>query len=430
MRFHTTADISQHRALTPEGFLVCSDVTIARIGNQTYFTGEVPVTPDVNGSINIMRDAEEVFHPSAIASFEGKPITMQHPDEAVTPDNWKEHAIGHVQNVRQGIGLEADTLKADFVIMDKDAIKEVTEDRIREVSCGYDADYAELGPGSGKQQNIRGNHVALVTKGRCGSLCAVHDSDTAHKKEGGSMKVKELFAKMKSALTADEQKELGLVTDAATLTIDQRMDRIEKSVGSIVKMFKDAAEEEEKKAVKDKRGKDGEEPEEMTDEFPEEKEEKKAAKDKRGKDEFPEEKEKKEAKDCAAVKDAAPIVQDVLYRASILAPELKPFTTDAIKSKKTLDEACCLHKRRSLDHAGRTEDGKAAITPFTGGSMPDFFTADCGTVDLAFAGASELLKRSSAANITHKTSDFMRGGITPAQINARNTEVWAGKAGK
>ena len=415
MRFHSTVDISQNISMTPEGFLICKNVPLSRIGKQMYYDGEVPVTPDRNGAISITRDAEEVFHPDSISSFEGKPVTMHHPEGAVTPDNWSELTKGHVQNVRRGTGLEADTMCGDILIMEKDAISDVKERRIREVSCGYDADYIEDGPGAGRQINIRGNHVALVKQGRCGSLCAIHDSMKGE--QNMKVKLKGVLDKVKSLLTADEHKELEAViqTQDATMTTDQRLESVSKSVvvlaktvDTLFKAWKDAAEEEEKKKTADEEKEEEEKKKKMAEDAAEEEEKKKMA------------------------TDAAPILQEVLYRSSIIAPDLSRPTMDSVKgmNKKTFDESICLLKRKSLDAAYKTEDGKAAITPFLMGKPADFMTMDCNSMDVAFIGASEVMKKGSSQQTSVKhTTDFFRGGVSVKTINDANAKFWADRKG-
>src|SRR5512135_1974540 len=112
MRFHTAIELGRNTARTPEGFLLCRNVPIARTGDQIYYAGEIPVTPDQNGAITITREPDQVFDPTAMASFEGKPVVILHPDDYVTPDNWSELAKGHMQNIRQGEGIESDALYA------------------------------------------------------------------------------------------------------------------------------------------------------------------------------------------------------------------------------------------------------------------------------------------------------------------------------
>lgn len=180
MRYHTTSRLSDHILETPEGYLLCRDVAIARTGAMEYLPDEVPVDSHGKDVVLVYRLEQDLFAPEAMASYEGKSITLDHPDNEdtegfVTPDNWRELARGHVQNVRQGAGEARDLLLADLLIMDAEAIAAV-RGGLREVSCGYDADYEESGPGVGRQINIRGNHVALVDRGRCGPRCKIQDS--------------------------------------------------------------------------------------------------------------------------------------------------------------------------------------------------------------------------------------------------------------
>lgn len=182
-RFYIQSTLSEHIAETPEGYLLCSEVPIARTGSLEYLPEEVPITPaggkDV---ITIYRLAEDLFSPETIASFEGKTFVVTHPADGVNPDNWRDVAVGHAQNVRRGSGAESDLLLADVLVTDREAIIQIQDEGIREISCGYDAEYEEIAPGIGKQTAIIGNHVALVEAGRCGPRCAVRDQ------KGTSMK--------------------------------------------------------------------------------------------------------------------------------------------------------------------------------------------------------------------------------------------------
>ena len=172
--FYTVGKLGKTREVTPEGYLLCRDVPLACTGSLLYGEGEVPVTADA-GLIVITRGDDDLFRPETIASFEGKPITNDHPDDWITPDNWKELSKGVAQNVRRGEGIEDHLLIADLLVQDKDAIEAIQGGKV-EISLGYDADYTEISKGKGTQSNIIGNHVALVDKGRCGSRCSIGDS--------------------------------------------------------------------------------------------------------------------------------------------------------------------------------------------------------------------------------------------------------------
>lgn len=179
MRWHVVERLSPRQALTPDGYLIVTDTIIARCGDQIYHHNEVPLDPDDDGIITVSRDAAEVFRPEAIASFEGKPITDDHPFEEVTPSNHRDLAVGHVQNVRRGTGDDDDCLVADLVFTDPHVIDKVRGRRKLALSCGYDAHYEGVGRGRGRQVRISGNHVALVDEGRCGARCTIGDSGEA-----------------------------------------------------------------------------------------------------------------------------------------------------------------------------------------------------------------------------------------------------------
>ena len=205
-RYLITSELGPRRHKTPEGFLVCSGVPIARTGDYEYFAseGQSPgIQPDADGRIISRREPEQVFAPAALASFEGKPVTLGHPPvDAVTPDDWRQYAVGHVTNVRRGEGDDADKVVADLVISDAAAIDAINSG-LREVSCGYDVTVEQVEPGVERQTHIRGNHVALVQAGRAGSECAIRDTKP-EKNDGG----KTMDGKKESLFSWEQVKEM------------------------------------------------------------------------------------------------------------------------------------------------------------------------------------------------------------------------------
>lgn len=183
-----TLGFDQHT--TREGFLLCRNVAINRTGWQDYLNDEIvgeDQTDDPlyaarsrDGVIRAFRDEKDVFRPETLASFEGKDVVDDHPEDAVTPLTYKEVTVGVMLNVHRGEGALADCTLADLLIKDANAIAAVREGK-RQVSCGYEADYEVIGPGKVRQFNIIGNHVALVDRGRCGSRCAIGDEDMTQK---------------------------------------------------------------------------------------------------------------------------------------------------------------------------------------------------------------------------------------------------------
>ena len=187
------SQISPHIVNTPEGFLICKDVPIARTGPQDYLARELMLDGDPDRIVTVQRHPEDVFEEATLASFEGKPICDGHPPENVGPENYAAYTKGHVQNVRR----DGEYIVADLYINDANLANEVRNNVKREVSCGYLCNYVPDGAGY-RQERIRGNHVAVVPKGRAGAAVAIHD--TAPEAEKGRNKHVSDF--WKSVLTA------------------------------------------------------------------------------------------------------------------------------------------------------------------------------------------------------------------------------------
>ena len=164
----------------PEGYLICLNVPVARIGIQEYLPSELGLPEPDNRLIPVLRPEEEVFAPACLASFEGMPVTDDHPSdpEGVTAENSRELQKGHAHNVRRGAPPEDDLLLADLMITDPALIEEILAGK-REISCGYTYSLAEEN-GRYVQRDIRGNHIAVVTAGRAGSRVAIRDKSPMH----------------------------------------------------------------------------------------------------------------------------------------------------------------------------------------------------------------------------------------------------------
>ena len=172
---HYGSKISENMKRTPEDFLVCYNVPIARTGTQEYLGSELGLYDRPNDIIKVYREPEEVFSKKTIASFEGKPFVDEHPGDWVTPLNFSTYGKGTVTNVRKGEGKDKNYLLADIVVYNLDQIEEIERKQKREVSCGYECEYVPFRDGY-QQKNIVGNHVALVSAGRAGSKVAIRDS--------------------------------------------------------------------------------------------------------------------------------------------------------------------------------------------------------------------------------------------------------------
>lgn len=169
------------REMTADGYMVAKNSTLARTGVQQYRAYELGL--DTEGMdpmrvIRLHRPAEEVFDGQSMASFESKPITIDHPSDPVTADNWADLAKGEARDVARF----GEMMTATLIVKSKDAIDEIQSGK-NQLSNGYTFDL-DMTPGTsaqgqaydGVQRNIRGNHIAIVDAARCGSACRIADS--------------------------------------------------------------------------------------------------------------------------------------------------------------------------------------------------------------------------------------------------------------
>lgn len=173
------SSISPHIDRSPEGYLICRDVPINRTGVQDYLAGELGLDGDPERVVKVYRLPEDVFAPAALASFEGKDVTDNHPPEMLTAENQSAYSKGHLEHVRR-VG---DNTVADLFIKDPVLASQVESGAMREVSCGYNCKFEPYLDGY-RQTNIIGNHLAVVPRGRAGKDVAIRD--TAAQAEKGT----------------------------------------------------------------------------------------------------------------------------------------------------------------------------------------------------------------------------------------------------
>ncbi len=411
MKYFFTTRIGPKRYEMGDGSLLCKDVPIARTGTQVYLADDLPeIEPDADGEIVVTRTPEEVFSPEALASFEGMSVVILHPEDEegnikfVDPKNWRQLAIGHVTNVRQGKGEQADLVLADLVIKDQTGIQAVL-DGLRQVSCGYDAEYEQIAPGKANQYQIRGNHTALVPNGRAGIRCSIGDSKSMASKAKqwlaslkkavktkDSAATEELMDNVPENLTGDDDDTIPTVvvkiegpdavppaTEPSSQTTDDetdlgaRLSALEATVQALVAKLTPAtgdAESEEEKT-----------------------EEKKMTGD-------------------------AGYQQDVISRAELIMPG---FSLPDGSKMGTI-------KRQVLSAAFKTADGRKLIEPLAGKNT-NFDKLHMATVDSIFNGAAELAK--SRNNGLQGLAAFSANANSTdvAALNNTNKDFWNNKKG-
>lgn len=228
---------------TPEGWLRVPAV-IGRTGVLEYQDASGKVTREY-------RPPDEVFAPDSIRSFELRPVTNDHPPVRLDSSNARIYSVGHNGEI---VKRDGDKLTSTILVTDIDAIKAVRAGK-RQLSPGYTV---QLDPTPGVapdgsrydavQRVIRGNHVALVDRGRQGPAVSLRmDSGDA---------LATTLASKRSPMEPDENEDRG---DAkAKITIDDTEYEVP---GPVARAFKKNAKELagfKKKAGKGAEKKDGE----------------------------------------------------------------------------------------------------------------------------------------------------------------------------
>lgn len=163
--------------LTADGYLV-ADVLCARTGCQDYLARELGLIGD--GIVTVYRPESAVFDKASMATFAGKPVTMGHPSEAVTADNWKTYAVG---DIGEEVARDGEAIRVQIKLMDGPAIADV-QAGTREISMGYTTPI-KMQDGTAPDGTayqaiqtgpIRINHLAIVDRARGGSSLRIGDA--------------------------------------------------------------------------------------------------------------------------------------------------------------------------------------------------------------------------------------------------------------
>jgi hypothetical protein len=199
---------------------------ITRTGIFTYYEPDGTIRKE-------LRLPEEVFNSDSLASYEGVPLTLNHPKGLVAPDNAdKIPIVGTV--LSHGI-QDKNNVRAKVVIQSQKVVKS----GMRGLSAGYTADVIpEVGTYNGeeythRQTNIRLNHVAVCKNPRAGAVARLNmDSNEVLEEEKPNEEDKKTMAKIKldSGLEYEAAPEVivafnQLKADNVTLTKDLEGER-------------------------------------------------------------------------------------------------------------------------------------------------------------------------------------------------------------
>lgn len=161
---------------TDEGYLK-SESIVTRTGVFLYQNADGTVRRE-------LRHPDDVFEYDSLESLKLKPVTDDHPTQKiVNSENFKEIAVGYTG---ESVNTDGSYILANFVITDPKTIQAIEGGKKRELSLGYTVELErEDGEYNGqrythRQKNIRYNHLAVVERGRAGSVARIHlDSNDA-----------------------------------------------------------------------------------------------------------------------------------------------------------------------------------------------------------------------------------------------------------
>lgn len=394
MKYYTRGKISSNKSLTNEGYLLCLNVPIARLGEMLYHTSEIPDVPaDKNGIVRQRRNDDELFSEQTIASCQGKPVTINHPEDDVSPENYKELANGIMLNVRRGEGDYSNCLVADLLITTKDGIDLIQKEIMTDVSLGYNADYFQDENESNliHQKNIIANHLAIVEDGRCGDTCSIKDakfkfkSTRVRKMAKGnkfSDKINRLLRKASRTKDEDElenihdeieelvgeipeeaEPDLWAKNESDHAEMRAAIAKCEASIANLLELIQNST----KPVADEAPAENNEMMEAMKDEFPDEVAEKAV-----------------KANDSAYFADS---FADVVSKAEIIAPGINvPFFDHKAKPEQTFKKICGL-RRDALVHSYRDSANKAIIDGLTGRDSLSIDGMSCKAVKTLFNAA-------------------------------------------
>lgn len=171
--FQITLDSKSNRYFDENGYLVIKDNKIAKAGVFDYLGREISDSLPETEIYKVYRPWEELE--KSAKDFEGMPVKFGH--EWVEPEK-RDLKVGAISGE---VKMNEPYLVADIKIYDKDAIEEITNKGIVDLSPGYRAHYKqESGEYNGekyefKQEDIKYNHLAVVENGRSGKEVRIND---------------------------------------------------------------------------------------------------------------------------------------------------------------------------------------------------------------------------------------------------------------
>lgn len=200
-------DESSVRTIDANGWLHVSSSNISKATVNPYYGSEIPgyeaLGLDPSKVYRMLRDPVELER--GAPSFERLPIISTHVPLSVDSLD-KELIVG---NIGSNVVFDSPYLKADLCFIDATAIAGIDTKQVCELSCCYqytpvmEAGLFDGQPYDGRMTEIRGNHLALVEKGRAGPDVLVADKEIEMKYTKFGKLLFATLGGMSAALAAD-----------------------------------------------------------------------------------------------------------------------------------------------------------------------------------------------------------------------------------
>lgn len=255
-------DKESARSYDDNGHLIVDSTIITKAAVNPYYGSEIPdyerLGLDPNKVYNMLRDPEELK--KGMHTLGEKQLLLKHIFVSAE-DPQKESIAGTIGSNLEMVG---DDVKGSLTVWDKEAINLIESGKLAELSASYFYDPVMKSgtfkgqPYDGIMTNIRGNHVALVERGRIGRDALVADAlpklmefnmklkkGALAKVNTGAMAIlKKKGIAMDADLTPEEIKELvNVVAENIEHTVEDT-EEVEKLVGA-------EDEEDEKETAED-----------------------------------------------------------------------------------------------------------------------------------------------------------------------------------
>lgn len=168
------------------GFWRIKNNPLSKEGVFPYLGRQIDKSLEPNKIYWVYRPMSEISNPETVESFNAAPLIDEH---EMIGDGWTKYDDRPAGGVVYNTHAKDGKLYGDIRIY-SEKLKDEIESGKKELSMGYECNYeAQHGVFDGKeydfvQKNLRGNHIALVNRGRMGSDVRVYDHFTFDTLEG------------------------------------------------------------------------------------------------------------------------------------------------------------------------------------------------------------------------------------------------------